>query len=124
MKTNTEIYKGLGSQLIDHQHSYPGGGTDRASGMSVLPDNPKGKAAPKGDYGGSRVVRMWGGGPLRHLGPVKTPSTPLRHAQGCFVGAYVCDRCLKSSDGVYLLREEQSWLCGGCKRRVRDAEGR
>lgn len=123
MKTNAEIYRGLGSQLIDHQHSYPGGRTDSAPGMSVLPDTPTGKAAQKRDYG-SRVVRMWSGGPLRHLGPVKTPTTPLRHARECFVGAYVCDRCHESSDGVYRLREEQSWLCGGCKRRVRDAEGR
>lgn len=45
----------------------------------------------------------------------KTTLTPMSHNRGGFVGAYVCERCLRSCDGVYLVREEQSWLCGACK---------
>ena len=124
MKTSSEIYKGLGSQLIDHQHSYPGGGIRGPTGAPVLPDKPKVEAAhPKRDHGLSIVVRMWGGGPLRNWSPIKTPTSPHRHSQGCFVGAYVCERCRESCDGIYLVREGQSWLCGGCKRGTRYRNG-
>jgi len=42
-------------------------------------------------------------------------NAPMSHNRGGFLGAYVCERCLGSCDGVYLAREEQRWLCGACK---------
>lgn len=109
MKTNTEIYKGLGSQLIDHQHSYPGGGTGTASVASVPPDSMQTQV----------VIRMWSGGPFRHWSATKSSLAPMGYATGGFVGSYVCGLCKRSCEGVYLVREEHSWLCGGCKRVVR-----
>ena len=65
-----------------------------------------------------QIRRMWEGGPLRNWSDRKTTLTPMSHNRGGFVGAYVCERCLGSCDGVYLVREEQSWLCGACRAAV------
>ena len=61
---------------------------------------------------------MWQGGPLRQWSAFKTTLTPMSYAEGGFVGSYVCGQCLASSSGVYLVREEQKWLCGRCKSKV------
>jgi hypothetical protein len=66
-------------------------------------------------YCGVEIRRMWEGGPLRNWSDRKATLSPMSHNRGGFVGAYVCERCLGSCDGVYLVREEQSWLCGACK---------
>lgn len=59
--------------------------------------------------------QMWSGGPLRRWSDQKTTLTPLGYGQGGFVGSYVCQGCSEPCDGVYRAREEQRWLCGGCK---------
>jgi hypothetical protein len=61
---------------------------------------------------------MCEGGPLCLWSPSKTTLTPMGYAQGGFVGCYVCGSCLETSSGVYLVREEQKWLCGPCKSKV------
>ena len=64
------------------------------------------------------VRAMWGTGPLRRWSPSKTTYTPMSHAEGGFVGSYICAGCWELFDGLYLVREEQKWLCGPCKRKV------
>ena len=61
---------------------------------------------------------MWERGPLRHWSATKTTLTPMGYAEGGFVGSYVCAGCRKPCGGVYLVREEQRWLCGQCKSKV------
>src|SRR5262245_28117948 len=109
MRNRHENPKGSGSQLMDHQQNYPGGGIGGEQSLSILPDRIS-------DSVRSQVLRMWKGGPLRNWSPVKTPKTPSSFAEGSFVGAYVCDGCRQPCDGLYRTREEQRWLCGPCKR--------
>ncbi len=61
------------------------------------------------------VKVMWNSGPLRRWSTSKTSLTPMGYAEGGFVGSYVCAGCRKPCDGVYLVREEQRWLCGPCR---------
>lgn len=109
MKRNAQSYKGSGSQLIDHQHSYPGGGAGTAPVVLVPPDTKQTQG----------VIRMWSGGPFRHWSAIKSSLAPMGYATGGFVGSYVCGQCKRSCEGVYLVREEQEWLCGVCKRAIR-----
>ncbi len=69
------------------------------------------------------VRQMWDGGPYRRWSPIKTTLTPVGYAKGGFVGSYVCGGCWEPCDGVYRAREEQGWLCGPCKERVRPSGG-
>lgn len=62
---------------------------------------------------------MWGCGPLRRWSASKSTLTPMGYAEGGFVGSYACGQCRKPCDGVYFVREEQKWLCGPCKSKVR-----
>ncbi len=64
------------------------------------------------------VKPMWEGGPLGRWSASKTTLTPMRYAKGGFVGSYVCAGCREPCDGVYLVREEQKWLCGPCKSKL------
>lgn len=64
------------------------------------------------------IRAMWEGGPLRQWSASKTTLTPMGYAEGGFVGSYVCGQCLATSSGVYLVREEQKWLCGPCKSKI------
>ena len=66
----------------------------------------------------SRVRAMWQGGPLRQWSAFKTTLTPMSYAEGGFVGSYVCGQCLATCSGVYLVREEQKWLCRPCKSKI------
>src|SRR5205085_2007239 len=92
----------------EHKHIHPSGGTGEAQANPVLPDN-------------VTTRRSWRGGPLRLSSRLKTNFTPLGYFQGGFVGSYVCGRCRSSCDGVYRVREEQEWLCGGCRRAFKAA---
>lgn len=60
----------------------------------------------------ARVVRMWPGGPLRRISPVKSTTTPMQSTSDVFVGAYVCTKCHKPVDGVY----GREWRCGACRK--------
>ncbi len=64
---------------------------------------------------------MWESGPLREWsGADKRPKSHfIPYAKGGYVGAYACERCCGPCDGVYLVREEQRWLCGACKEAFR-----
>ena len=64
------------------------------------------------------IRTMWEGGPLRRWSASKTTLTTMGDAGGGFVGSYVCAGCRTPCDGVYLVREEQKWLCGRCKSKV------
>ncbi len=81
----------------------------------------KAGAAGPGDH--VAVKRMWDGGPFRRWSATKTTHTPMGYAMGGFVGSYVCGECYEPCDGVYLVREEQNWLCGACKEAVRPSRG-
>jgi len=65
------------------------------------------------------IRAMWQGGPFRRWSPSKTTQTTIGYARGGFVGSYVCSGCWKPSDGVYHAKEDQKWLCGPCRKRVR-----
>ena len=105
----TQDFQSLGSERFDHQHSNPKGGVG-AKNASIPPDKTE-----------VSLQRMWAGGPLRNWSPAKTTRTPLGHSRRGFVGSYACDLCLRTCDGVYWLREEQTWLCGACKNALRKA---
>jgi hypothetical protein len=70
------------------------------------------------------IQRMWPGGPLRHFSIEKRQpaghyiaySSPILTG---WAGAYVCDLCRESSDGLYFARGEQKWLCGAGKTQCR-----
>lgn len=68
------------------------------------------------------VQRMWDGGPLRQFsdrqagGHYVAYSSPILTG---YAGSYACDRCKRPCAGVYLVRPAKSWLCGGCRRKVR-----
>jgi hypothetical protein len=80
-------------------------------------------------HGGTNVnvvlKRMWPGGPLRRWSPTNAPLAPMVYAKGRYVGAYICDLCERSCDGVYCVDGEQGgpkrWVCGGCKPEYRPA---
>src|SRR5262245_4847056 len=91
---------GSGSEQNDHTLTHPAGRIDVEKSASVLPDRILALSNTK-------VVRMWRGGPLRHLSRRKTSKTPYSYAQGCFAGSYVCAQCLESCEGLYHSREEQ-----------------
>ena len=68
---------------------------------------------------------MWEGGPLRNWSDCKTTLTPMSHNLGGLVGAYVCERCLGSCDGVYLAKKGQkAGRCGSGPRGEQIEPGR
>jgi hypothetical protein len=42
------------------------------------------------------IRRMWAGGPFRQWSETRTNGTRMPHAQGGFVGSYVCEVCERS----------------------------
>lgn len=70
--------------------------------------------------------RMWEGGPLRQFSETEAKSHYIAYS-GPFLtgyaGSYVCDRCLRPSAGVYIVKEQHSWLCGKCKGQLRLSGG-
>jgi hypothetical protein len=66
---------------------------------------------------------MWVGGPPRRWSPSKTTYTPMGYSQGGFVGSYVCAGCWEPCGVLYLVREQQKWLCRPCKWKVRPLIG-
>lgn len=53
------------------------------------------------------VERMWDGGPLREVSPVR------RDGWYGFTGRYVCDDCGVPASGIYEFLGD--WLCTECK---------
>jgi hypothetical protein len=76
-------------------------------------------ALPSRDIESSVPKPMWNGGPIRMWSARKTSQAPMSYADGGFVGSYVCTGSWEPCDGLYLVREEQKWLCGPCKRTIR-----
>lgn len=68
------------------------------------------------------VKRMWGGGPLRMFSNTRDPQATIRYHNADidgFAGSYVCELCERPVDGVYFVKSETKWLCGGCRELVR-----
>ncbi len=64
-----------------------------------------------------KVRLMWEGGPLRLWSESANSRCPILFSAAIsgFVGAFVCEECLKPSGGVYQSRgKEQKWVCGVC----------
>jgi hypothetical protein len=62
------------------------------------------------------VRRMWPGGPLRRWSPTSTALCSMGRSGGSFTGAYVCDKCRVSVDGIYFVCEAREWLCATCRK--------
>jgi hypothetical protein len=67
-----------------------------------------------------RIRRMWAGGPLRQFSTAKQrPHGGFERYTGPILngwaGAYVCNECLSTSQGVYGPTPSGKWLCGGCR---------
>ena len=51
----------------------------------------------------------------------RAPGNFMLKAQGSYVGAYVCDHCRTTCDGLYEVAMPSTfteWLCRGCKEAV------
>jgi len=70
----------------------------------------------------SEILRMWRRGPLRRfirrseLESERPPGdweTYTSQTLDGYAGAYVCERCLEGTIGVYKVKNR--WLCGTCR---------
>jgi hypothetical protein len=80
---------------------------------------------------GPGTRRMWAGGPLRRLSPIRSAGCQIPLEGGGYGGSYVCDECLMPVVGVYRVIQgvqgRETWLCAACKdaaRRTRKKKGR
>lgn len=66
------------------------------------------------------VRPLWKDGPLREWAANKPKSKSwTKLAGGGYAGCYVCERCQRSVEGLYRVREPHKWLCGPCREALR-----
>ena len=66
------------------------------------------------------IKRMWDGGPLREWSPSNPDHHLMYYAKGGYVGSYVCDFCRNPCNGVYHIKNSDSWTCGSCKKPAKE----
>jgi hypothetical protein len=63
-----------------------------------------------------QIKRMWDGGPLRQWSPDNPTRNFMSYGKGGYVGSYVCDFCQNTCDGLYRVKNSDSWTCGSCRK--------